>query len=239
MSPPRTPLLRPDRYFGERTASPGRGIAVIALLVIGWVVLVYGLGGVFAANIDGTVEVSNPAYPGDAFCDGDGPGDTTPSGCDEPATVERNIDQLIWEAIGSVAGQLAVGFLIVWLVLAGLLHGGSALADGEGGFGRSLAVTAWGMVPALFGVVVAIVALALTFDPVTVSSGDSPEVLRQQVMAQFGVLRLVGGLSSVVTMAWGATVWRFRLLHQRDISGTAATAVAGTVAGLLLLFGAA
>lgn len=238
MSPPRTPLLRPNRYFQERTASLGRGVAVLVLLVVGWVVMVYALGGVFAANIDGTVEVSNPAYPGDAFCDGDGPGDTAPSGCDEPATVERNIDQFIWNAIGSVAGQLVLGFSIVWLVLGGLLHGGSALADGSGGFGRSLTVTAWGMVPALFGGVVALAALALTFDPVTVSSGDSPEILRQQVTAQFGVLRIVGGVASVVTMVWGAIVWRAGLCHRRDISGTAATAVAGTVAALLLLFGA-
>lgn len=238
MSPPRTPLLRPNSYFSERTATLGHAIVVAIVLVLGFVGIVYALGGVFVLNIDGTVETSNPAYPGDAFCDGDTPGDT-PSGCSEPATIERNVDGIIWDAIGSLAGQVVAGLGITWLLVAGLLHGGSALANGDGAAERSLAVAAWGLLPTLLGAVVAILALALTFDPVSVSPGTSQDVIRERVLAQFDVLRLVGGAASVVTVVWGAVVWRFGIQHQRDVPEKWATAIAATVALLLLLLGAA
>lgn len=238
MSPPRTPLRRPDRYFGERTASLGRGIAVGLLTVVALLAGVYALGWVFTANIDGTVTVDNPSYPGDAFCDGDSPGEFTPHGCDEPEQVERNIDQFIWQAVGSVAGQLAIGLPIVLLLVAGALHAGTWLANGEGPFGHTLAVAAWGLVPTLGGMVVALVALWLTFDPITVGE-QGPSALRDQAIAQLDTMRLVGQVSGVLTMVWGATIWRFGLYHERDVSGSAASAVAVTVAVLFLLGGAA
>ncbi|MFB6205020.1 MAG: YIP1 family protein [Haloglomus sp.] len=239
MSPPRTPLLRPDRYFRERTASPGRGVAVAVVVVLVLLVGVYALGWVFATNIDGTVTVDNPAYPGDAFCGGDTPGSFTPSGCDEPERVERNIDHFIWQAIGSVVGQLAIGLPIVLLLLAGLLHAGSWLANGAGPFGRTLTVAAWGMVPTLLGMAAALVALWLTFDPITVSSGQAPSTLRNQAVAQLDAMRLVGQVVGVLTTAWGAAIWRFGLYHERDISGTAASAIAVIVAMLFLVLGVA
>jgi hypothetical protein len=239
MSPPRTPLRRPDRYFDERTASLGRGVAVGLLTVVALLAGVYALGWVFAANIDGTVTVDNPAYPGDAFCDGDSPGEFTPSGCDEPKQVERNIDQFMWQAVGSVVGQLAIGLPIVLLLVAGALHAGTSLANGEGSFGRTLAVAAWGLVPTLAGMAVALVALWLTFDPITVGDGYDPATLRDQAIAQLDTMRLVGQVCGVLTMVWGATIWRFGLYHERDVSGSAASAVAVTIAVLFLLGGTA
>lgn len=238
MSPPRTPLLRPDSYFDDRTATLGRGLAVAALLTLATLGLAVGLGAVFAVNIDGTVTVDNPAYPGDVFCDGDPSGDIEASGCDEPETVERDIDRLTWDAIGSIAGQLALGFPIVLLVVAGALHAGSALADGEGGFGRSLAVGAWGLVPAVLAGVVTIAVLAVTFDPITVSPGDGPERLRLLAMSQVEEIQLVGTVSGAIATVWGAVVWRFGLYHQRDVPGDAATAIAGIVGAVFLLLSA-
>ena len=230
MSPPRTPLLRPDSYFDDRTATLGRGLAVTALVTLATVTVVIGFGLVFAANIDGTVETSNPEYPGDVFCDGD-----TPSGCTEPATVEQDVDRVLWDAIGSVAGQTAIGIPIIVLVTAGGLHGGSALAGGEGGFGRSLAVAVWGLAPAVLAGALTVAALAVTFDPLTVSPEQSPETLRQPALAQVRDVELVGTMLGALATLWGAVIWRFGLLHQRGVSGDAATAVAGVVALLFVL----
>lgn len=238
MAPPSTPLRRPDRYFSERTASLGHGIAVGLLTIVVLLAGVCTLGWVFAANIDGTVTVDNPSYPGDAFCDGDSPSSFTSHGCDEPKQVERNIDHFVWTAVGAIAGRLAIGLPIVLLLVAGALHAGSWLANGEGPFGRTLAVAAWGMVPTLAGMAAALVALWLTFDPISVSSGQAPSTLRDQAIAQLDTMRLVGQVSGVLTMAWGAVVWRFGLLHERNVSGTAASAVAAVVAVLFLLLGA-
>ena len=238
MSPPRTPLLRPDGYFDRRTATVGRGLAVAVLVTLALVATVYGLGWVFAANIDGTVTADNPSYPGDAFCDGDPPGDYTPDGCNESETVQRDIDRGIWDAIGSVAGQVVIGFPIVLLLLAGALHGGSALANAEGGFGRSLAVAAWGLVPTVFASLLTVAVLAFTFDSVTLSSGGSPAALLEPAMAQVREIELVGIVAGAIATLWGAAIWRFGLQHQRSVSGQAATAVAGTVALVFLLLGA-
>ncbi|WP_276258489.1 YIP1 family protein [Haloglomus litoreum] len=234
MSPPRTPLRHPDRYFSERTASTGRGIAVSLLTMLVLLVGVYTLGWVFAANIDGTVTVDNPAYPGDAFCDGDSPGEFTPHGCDEPKRVERNIDHFIWQAVGNVAGQLAIGLPLVLLLVAGALHAGTWLANGEGPFGRTLAVAAWGLVPTLVGMAATLLALWLTFDPITVGDGYDPATLRDQAIAQLDTMRLVGQASGVLTMAWGGAIWGFGLSHERHVSGAAAAAVAVAVAVLFL-----
>lgn len=237
MTPPRTPLLRPDRYFSEWTATLGRGIVVALVLFFGSIAVVYGLGGVLTANIDGTVETSNPEYPGDTFCDGDSPG-STPRGCTEPATIEQDIDRVLWDAVGSVAGEFIVGLIVLWLLVSGLLHGGSALADGDGAAERSLTVAAWGLLPTLFAAVVSILALALTFDPITVSPGMSQDAVRRQAVAQFDTLRTVGRVSGLVATVWGAVIWGYGLRYQRAIPGWAAAMVAGTVALVLFVLGA-
>jgi hypothetical protein len=236
MSPPRTPLLRPDRYFAERTTTLGRGVAVGLVTIIALLVGIYVLGWIFTVNIDGTVTVDNPAYPGDAFCDGDSPGDISTSGCDEPAEVERDIDRIIWDAFGSVAGQVAVGLVIVGILVAAGLHLGVALADGEGPFGRTLAVAAWGLAPTVAGMAVTLLVLWFTFDPVTVSSRQDPSVFRD-VVGQLAAMRRAGQVTGVLAMAWGAVVWRFGLLHEHDLPGTVASMIAGIVAVLLLLIG--
>ncbi|PSP96670.1 hypothetical protein BRC89_13520 [Halobacteriales archaeon QS_4_70_19] len=138
MSPPRTPLLRPDRYFADRTADPARGVLVGILTIITFVGGVYVPGWIPAVNIDGTVTVDTTAYPGDSFCDGESPDGFSPSGCDEPTRVERNVDHLVRQAIGSIGGQVALGLPVVWLLIAGGLHAGSAIANGERSFGRTL-----------------------------------------------------------------------------------------------------
>lgn len=236
---PRTPLLQPDSYFSERTVTAAEAAVVAAVGVGGFLVIVYAIGAVFAAGIDGTVEVDNPERPPEAFCEDGGAFETGPGGCDEPRTVERNIDEFLWEAVGSVAGQLLVGLVVVWLGVGLALHAGSGLAGGEGAVGRSLAVAAWGLLPGLFSGAAAVVVLAVTFDPVTVAPGDDPAVLREQVVTQVDAVRTFGRVSGLLTTVWSALVWRFGLRHQRAVSGTEATLVAGVVAVCLLLLGAA
>lgn len=233
---PRTPLLHPDRYFADREPGVGRTLAVVALVTVGSMAGVYAIGWVFADRIDGTVTMDNPERPPEAFCDASTFED---DGCDQPREVERNIDEILSDAVGGIAGQLLWAMPLVWLLVGLLVHAGSWLAGGEGSAGRSFAVTAWGLVPSLAALAVGVAVLAVTFDPVTVTPADEPAVLQDRIMAQFGALRTAGAVLGLVTTAWGAVVWRFGLERWRGLSGAAATAVATVVALLVLLFGAA
>jgi len=52
----------------------------------------------FAAALDTTVTVDNPAYSGDSFS-ADSAVDRTPSGCEKPETVERYLGAMVADAL--------------------------------------------------------------------------------------------------------------------------------------------
>ncbi|NHN46635.1 YIP1 family protein [Halostella sp. JP-L12] len=236
---PRTPLLRPGRYFDERGVSLARGLAVVALVTAAMVAGVYGMGLIFTERIDGAVTVDNPERPPDAFCEGSAGSEQLASSCDEPKEVKRDIDEFLWKAVGKSASGLVLGLPIVWLFVGGLLHAGSWLAGGEGSARNSWAVAAWGLAPGVAGFAVGLVVLALTFDPVTVSSSAEPAALRREVIDSLGALEVAGTVTGVATTLWGAVIWRVGLQEGRNVGGTAASAVAGAAALLVWLFGAA
>lgn len=75
--PPRTPLVRPDRYFAERELSPSRVFAVVGVVLVGVLAVFYGMGWILADRIDGTAEIDNPERPADWACEDDSPLATT------------------------------------------------------------------------------------------------------------------------------------------------------------------
>lgn len=229
---PRTPLLRPDRYFSERRASFARALGVVALVTVATVVAVYVLGWIFTNRVDGSVMVDNPARPPDGIC-GDDFFDQT--GCDQPKEIERNIDPIIDSAVGKVAVQVIWAMPLGWILIGLFLHVGSWLAGGENGSSASFTVAAWGMVPTMASLAIGLAVLYFTFDPVTVTPGDDPTVFRDQVLGEFGALRTAGTVLGVVTAVWSGVIWRFGLEHARRLSAGGATAVAAvaTVLGIL------
>ncbi|WP_161972929.1 Yip1 family protein [Halostella pelagica] len=236
---PRTPLLRPDRYFDGRQISLARGIAVVLLVTVGLTAGVYSLGFIVTENIDGTVTVDNPDRPPENFCDGTFESANSNADCDEPATVDKDIDVFLWKAVGSVAGQMIVGVPVLWLFVGLLLYAGSWLFDGDGPRSNAWVVAAWGLVPSVVSFAAVLVVLSLTFDPVTVTAGTDPTVFRDDVIGELGVLHTVGAVFGLLGTLWGAVIWRFGLEDGRNLSGTGASIVAGAVAVFMFLFGAA
>ncbi|WP_018258013.1 Yip1 family protein [Halomicrobium katesii] len=240
---PRTPLLRPDRYFADREPTFDRGLIVAALVVVGTLVMVAGLGAVFSAKIDGTVMVDNPDRPSDQFCDGrmnESFSETNATfGCDEPAEIERNIDTIIDDAMGQFYGPLLVGVPVVLFVVAGLLHLGTALAGGQGSFGNTLTVAAWGFVPALVTMPLAIAALWVTMDPMTISQGMEPATFQSTLLGQIENWTPIALAFNAVGSLWGAVIWGFGLERGRNVSLIGAAIVSGSVAFLLFVVGLA
>lgn len=160
---PRTPLLRPDRYFAQRNVGLLRGLVLTAVLTVAAMGAVWGLGVVFADKIDGTVAVDNPNRPPEPFCE-NGMNATfeqvnaSSFDCGAPAQIERDVDTVVDDAVGQFYVPMLVGLPFLWLFAGVLLHAGTSLCGGEGRFGESLTVAAWGFTPML---VVLPVSLAL------------------------------------------------------------------------------
>ncbi|WP_324760834.1 YIP1 family protein [Haloarcula sp. GH36] len=246
---PRTPLLRPDSYFANRELSIARAAVLGVLLTGAAVAFVAGLGMVFTEKVDGTVTVDNPDRPPEGFCESgmnetfddmnDNLTGTNGTGfdCSQPARIERNVDTILRQAIGQLYPAMVIGFPIVIFVTAGLLHAGTAICDASGGFARTLTVTLWGMTPFIVTTPIALGALWLLMDPVTVSPETAPQALQQSLLDSLQpwvpaalALNLVGSL-------WGAVVWTFGLERARSVTRGQAAAVAGFVTLLLVLLG--
>jgi len=240
---PRTPLLRPDRYFAQRDPNLARGLAVAGLVTVAALALVAALGAVFTGKIDGTVMVDNPNRPPEAFCE-NGMNDTfsemnTSFDCSGHAEVERNIDPIIGDALGQFYGIMAIGMPVVLLVGAVLLHVGTALADGEGSFGDTFAVTAWGFAPSLVTMPLGVAALWFLMDPVTITPGTDPAVLESAILSSIGPWIPAALTLNLATSVWGVAIWTFGLERGRSVSRGAAAAVAIAVMGLFVLIGLA
>jgi hypothetical protein len=230
---PRTPLVRPDRFFAERELHALRLLLVVVVLTFSLPLAGYGVGWVLTDRIDGTVMVDNPNRPSDNYCEV-ASGDMA-SGCDEPERVERNIDALLWDAIEELAGIMIVAFPLALFVVGTFLHAGSWLLGGDNGVLESFAVAAWGMVPSLLSIVGFFVVFALTFEPVTVSSATDPEALVSQVRTQLRPVETASLVFAAVTAVWSAVIWTYGLGYERGLSRGAAAGVAGGVAVLYFL----
>ncbi|MFC7136110.1 Yip1 family protein [Halobaculum litoreum] len=234
MSRPRTPLLRPHRYFEAHDGSPPvahalAAVAVVTLVTAGAVAVFLGE---FAAALDVTVTVDNPAYPGDPFCENSA-FETTPTGCDEPATVEREVGALVAAEYGWLPGAAFLVVPLFWLLHGAALHVGSALAGGEGAFGDTLVVAGWGLVPGLVRVVG--VGALLVHRLRTTPLPDTPDGAADALAAAFAGLDAVGLLAAGVVAIWAGAVRLYGLAAARDLSTGEAAAVVGvlTVLGLL------
>ena len=230
--PPRTPLVRPDRFFAERAIYGGRVLALVILHVFSLPLAVWGVGQVLQARIDGTVLVQNPNRPSEQFCEG---APTSMDMCDAPAHVERNIDTLLADQAGELLAPALLGIGSVIVLVGSALHVGAWLFDGSSGFGTSFTVALWGLVPLLFSLLAGIALLYVFLDPSTVTPESDPVVLAERVQAALVPVQQVQPLLTTVTALWSGLIWRFGLQHKQGLTSGTATATAGAVVGLIWL----
>ena len=230
---PQTPLLRPDRFFAERELNGLRLLLVAVVLTFSVPVAVSGLGWIVTERVDGTVVVDNPDRPSEAYCE-NAP-ETMAEGCDAPAQIEQDVDVSIDRAVGDLLGASILAVPLGLLVYGGLLHAGSWLLDGENGAARSFAVALWGMAPSVFSLVVLLLVVYATFDPLSVTPDTGTSAFGDHLRTALRPAMRVAPVLSAVTALWGGVIWRFGLVHERGLSGGEATGIAGSVAVLSFL----
>ena len=237
MQGPRTPLLRPQSYFRAHDGSPPLAHAAIAVAVV--TLVTAGSMGVFLAEfadaVDATVEMGNPEHTPEMFCDGAGGMTFTPTGCDPsvPETVDRDLGTLVAQEYSWVPWAVLLVVPLFWVFQAAVLHGASALADGQGPFSNTLAVAGWGMVPSVARVLG--VGALLVYRLRTTSVPGTPEGAVAALEAAFAGLGTISVVVAAVVSVWAGAVRVYGLAGARRISTGEAfwIVLATTVVGLL------
>lgn len=234
MAGPRTPLLRPHRYFSRHDGSPplAHAAAVVALVTVAVAGGLTLFLGEFAAALDVTTTVDNPAYPGDAFCE-DSAFEDTPTGCSEPKTVEREVGALAVEELSWVPAAAMLVVPLFWLFEAGVLHAASALVGGDGPFRDTLAVAGWGMAPAI--VRLTAVGGFLVYRLRTLALSGSVDGAIGALRAAVAGVEAVSLAAALVVGLWGGAIRAYGLSEARDHTVREAALVVAvlTVIGLL------
>lgn len=234
MAGPRTPLLRPGRYFRAHDGSPPLAhaavvVAVVAVAVAGGMVVLLDQ---FAAALDTTVTVDNPAYPGDQFCEGS-TFDHTLSGCDEPKTVERNLGAMVAEELSWLPMASVVIVPLWWFWQAVVLHVAGTAADGAGSFAETATVAGWGMAPSLLRLVAVLGFAVAQFRSVSVPA--DPENAIAVLQSAIAGVEVVGLIAVVVVGVWAGAIRAYGLAdaHEIPVPTAAAVVAALTLVGFL------
>lgn len=228
-------LFDPDAFFARRDDLPSGpvglavafGVSTLVTTVLG--LALFGIAG----QLTGTVTVDNPAHAPEWACDGGSGAEFTPTGCDAPATIERRLGDIFWEAASDQLVPLLVGLVVVWAGLSVALWVAATLAGGRGSLGETAGVAASGMVPTVATAAVAGGLLVWFATGADLSASDP-----QQVLATFRALTTgLRGLAltgvQLLGAAWQAYVWAYGLVHTHDLPTDRAGVAAGAVALLL------
>lgn len=234
MAGPRTPLLRPDRYFAGHDDSPPLSHAALAVLAVavatavGAAVIIDQL----AATLDVLITVDNPAYPGEAICENSAFEDT-PSGCDQSPTVQRELGALVAQEFSWFPPVSFVLVPVWWLFQAGVLHAASAVVGGEGSFGETLVVAGWGMVPSILRILGVTAFIVISVQSLTVPANPDGAVDALRA-ALSGLQPMALGLATVIAV-WAGAIRTYGLADARSLHLRTAAGVVGalTVFGLL------
>ena len=234
-------FVRPFGTFREWT--PSLGAALLVVLVAGGAnaYAVAQTADVVGGHVSGTTLVDNPARPDEAFFEGDfaDTGADVDRGCDRPATVERELEPVVADAVsGDVSLALLTPFA-TWVLVAvvfALLTADGGLRDDEQfeQFVGLLPATAWGVAPATLRYLARPLAVSRLAEGWTHPSAIEP--LREAARA------VAAGTDSTVflavvaaTLAWQSYVFAGALRGARDVSRERAVGVVAPLA--LLTFG--
>ncbi|MFC6992359.1 Yip1 family protein [Haladaptatus sp. GCM10025707] len=115
-----------------------------------------------------------------------------------------------------VGGALVTQF-VVWVLFAVVFHVISIVFDGEGDFRKTLALTGWGFVPAIFGGLLGLGAMYLALQGIP--SPTTPEAIEPFTLAvtRSSVLQ-VAGLVGIAFTLWSAFLWAFAVKYARHVT---------------------
>lgn len=226
-----TAAVRPRRFFDESDRAFDGTVVLLVVVAYAFFLAIgmLGLGYGVAASVDATITVDNPSYPGDSACSqlDDGERAQSSSLCDEPATIERDIGEIVLEVMKQRVPGLFFGVFFLWLILGALFHVTTALAGGSGDFGNSLSVAAWSFVPTFVQttVTIGIVLWTVASEDYAGSVAQLTAQLETSIDSIGPSTLLAGGIAT----AWQWYIVTYGLANGRDLPLPEAAAASGIV----------
>jgi hypothetical protein len=182
---PLTPLFRPAKFFAAGTPSFTRVVFIVCSLSLVSLGTLFGAGWVATNTVDGTVVAQNTDRPTQMLCSQDTVLDLTELlGCERPAQVEQNVDQLIWSLVAKVSPIAFLAVPVAWFVIGTVLHVLSWLAPVTRTMLDSYAIAAWGLVPLGCCALTGLVTAHFLMDPVTATTVSSRGEIVTLVLAR-------------------------------------------------------
>ena len=231
----RTLLVRPAEFFeGRRDDLNG---VTGGLVMLGFAVATTAVAAVvlFALTraVEGTTTIPNPDRPSESVCSGESP----PAACSEPAEVTVDAGALVWGNAVDALPLLFLGLVAGALLLAVVLYFGAKLARGSAGFGATVEITAWGLLPTFVAVVVGGALLVVFAVQTDLTVADPDRVAAAFRPIQTGLQGLTLLLVQVAGAAWQAFVWAagLRVAHRLHRIGAIALAVIVATLPVVLL----
>jgi hypothetical protein len=126
-------------------------------------------------------------------------------------------------AIISIVGAF-IGVFAIWLLVAAMMHGMSALFDGVGSFRRTFEYTGYGFLPSLIGSLITVPASAYY-----ISQAEVPRISFAQLQQNPNVVKEVifsllpkdliysNLLINFAVTIWSLVIWSFAVKHAREI----------------------
>ncbi|MBN2734428.1 MAG: YIP1 family protein [Methanomicrobiaceae archaeon] len=122
----------------------------------------------------------------------------------------------ILPVIGFVAA--VIGTFIFILIWAGILHIISSLLKGEGGFSRTLELTAYGTIPQIFGSIITAVLMYMHFSSLSLSPVTSQaDIVAVTEMMASGPLMTASAVIGIIVFLWSANIWLIGMMKCRKM----------------------
>lgn len=241
---PWTLVRRPGEFFERHppASSLGGAVTVVFVVACATTAAFAAVGWWFSSSVHATETVTTMEPWPNATCESFAAMNestnhsTVPEQCtiDEPRTKQVDVGATVWDAFAGRLPLVFVGVFAGWLVVAAVLHAGSAMYDAEGSFAGTLAVVGWATLLDLARVAVVAAGAYVLLRDVTFT-GD-PEAMARRLRRLTAGAGAHADLVAVAVTAWQAYVWTHGLRHARDLRTGEAAVVAGTVAAVAVLF---
>lgn len=224
---PLAALFTPRRFFAESEHGSSLRAAAVVVTVVALLVTASfaGIGLLLVSSVDATVTVDNPDRPPEQFCQ-EPTFEMHEDDCEEPAEIERDAGDLLWEVWSQYVPIVFVGTYVVWLVVGSLLWAFARFFGATESHPDTLAVWGWAMLADLLQAFGALAFFAWLTAGTTITADTEAELLAEveallAAVPEFNVLALVVG-------AWQITVVTYGLSETQDVS-TVQAAIAAAV----------
>ncbi|WP_157196713.1 YIP1 family protein [Methanococcoides burtonii] len=134
--------------------------------------------------------------------------------------------------VAAIAGAF-IGVFITWVIYTIIFYLLSSVFGGEGDFKRTLEFVAYGFIPTIINSITSIYVISKIFSTIDMTTVD-PIAINETLLADptMQMITVVG----IIINLWSANIWRYGLVHARNMTVKNATIAVMIPIGISILF---